>query len=301
MAGLTHASVLSSPARERSRAAAGWRLARSSPLAAGAILLLLTIILVAVFAPVVAPYDPLTGDYSAIRQSPSTAHWLGTDDIGRDVLSRIIYGARVSLIVGFGAVLLGDTFGLITGILSGYLGGKIDLVSQRLLEILLAFPGLILATIFVVALGTGLQTVIIAIAVTRIPASNRVVRSVSLSVKHMDFVEAARVSGAAPLQIMLRHIAPQTIAPFLVVASLHLGIAITAEAALSFLGIGIPPPDPSWGTMIGGAISTQFNPPWWLAVFPGLAITITVFAVNLTGDSLRDLLDPNLRGRVEVK
>ncbi len=270
-------------------------------MAAAAGVLLLVIILVALFAPVVAPYDPLEGDYSAIRQGPSTAHWMGTDDIGRDVLSRIIYGARISLIVGFGAVLLGDTFGLVSGIVSGYVGGKTDLISQRLLEILLAFPGLILATIFVVALGTGLQTVIIAIAVTRIPACNRVVRAVALSIKNMDFIEAARVSGASPWRIMVRHVAPQTIAPFLVVASLHLGIAITIEAGLSFLGIGIPPPDPSWGTMIGGAISTQFNPPWWLAVFPGLAITITVFAVNLTGDALRDFLDPNLRGRVEMK
>ncbi|MGH2558859.1 MAG: ABC transporter permease, partial [Thermomicrobiales bacterium] len=185
-------------------------------MAAVAGVLLLTIILVAIFAPIVAPYDPLEGDYSAIRQSPSTAHLFGTDDIGRDVLSRIIYGARVSLIVGFGAVLLGDTFGLITGIASGYFGGKTDLISQRLLEILLAFPGLILATIFVVALGTGLQTVIIAIAVTRIPACNRVVRAVALSIKNMDFVEAARVSGATPLRIMVRHVAPQTIAPFLV-------------------------------------------------------------------------------------
>jgi ABC-type dipeptide/oligopeptide/nickel transport system permease subunit len=224
---------------------------------------------------------------------------MGTDDIGRDVLSRIIYGARTSLIVGFGAVILGDLIGLVSGMVSGYLGGKLDLLSQRALEILLAFPGLILATLFVVALGTGIQTVIIAIAITRIPASNRVVRAVALSTKNMDFVEAARVSGASTARIVRRHVAPQTLAPFLVIASLHLGISITAEAALSFLGIGVPPPDPSWGTMIGGSLSSQFNPPWWLAVFPGLAIAITVFSVNLAGDALRDLLDPNLRGRVE--
>jgi peptide/nickel transport system permease protein len=151
----------------------------------------------------------------------------------------------------------------------------------------------------VIGLGTGITTVIVAIAITRIPASNRVVRAVALSIKHMDFVEAARVGGASTMRIMVRHVAPQTLAPFLVVASLHLGIAITSEAALSFLGIGVPPPDPSWGTMIGGAIGSQFNPPWWLAVFPGLAITITVFAVNLFGDTLRDVLDPNLRNRVE--
>ncbi len=300
MAGLTLVSGSTNrPARSRSRLAAITDFARASPLAAVAIFILLVIILAAIFAPLVAPYDPLAGDYSAIRQAPSRDHLLGTDDIGRDVLSRIIHGARISLTVGFGAVFLGDTFGLISGLVSGYRGGKIDLISQRLLEVLLAFPGLILATVFVIALGTGIQTVIIAIAITRIPASNRVVRSVVLTVKSMEFVDAARVAGASPTRIMIQHIAPQTLAPFLVIASIHLGIAITAEAALSFLGIGIPPPDPSWGTMIGGAITSQFKPPWWLAVFPGLAISLTVFAVNLTGDALRDLLDPNLRGRIE--
>lgn len=252
-------------------------------------------IIVAIFAPWIAPYDPLEGDFLAIRQPPSMSHWLGTDDLGRDVLSRIIYGARISLLVGFAAVLLGDSIGFVSGVVSGYLGGRVDLMSQRLLEILLAFPGLILATVIVVGLGTGISTVIIAIAITRIPASNRVVRSVVLSVKKSDYVIAAEVAGAAPLRIMTRHIAPQTVAPFLVIASAHLGIAITSEAALSFLGIGVPPPAPSWGTMIGGAVSSQFNPPWWLATFPGLAITLTVFAANVTGDALRDYLDPNIR------
>jgi ABC-type dipeptide/oligopeptide/nickel transport system permease subunit len=298
MAGLTHASDLSRPAATPSPLARLGRLARASPLAAAAVTLLGVIVLVAAAAPLVAPYDPLEGDFTAIRQPPSRHHLFGTDHTGRDVLSRVIYGARISLIVGFGAVILGDTIGWITGLLSGYRGGKLDLVGQRLLEVLLAFPGLILASIFVIALGAGLQTVIVAIGITRIPACNRVVRSVVLSVKSMDFVEAARVAGASHARIMFRHIAPQTVAPFLVVASLHLGIAITAEAALSYLGIGVPPPDPSWGTMISGVVN-EFTPRWWLAIFPGLAIAVTVFAVNLTGDGLRDLLDPNLRGRVE--
>jgi ABC-type dipeptide/oligopeptide/nickel transport system permease subunit len=292
------------PTRARPRGFRRWtgilaRFWQVSPVSACAGILLLCIILIAVFAPVIAPYDPLAGDYSAIRQGPSSSHWMGTDDLGRDVFSRIVYGARTSLIVGFGAVLVGDTIGLISGIITGYVGGRTDLISQRLLEVLLAFPGLILATLFVVALGAGIGTVIIAIAVTRIPAMNRVVRAVTISVRDMDFVNASRVSGASTLRILWRHIAPQTVAPFLVVASLHLGIAITAEAALSFLGIGIPPPRPSWGTMIGGSIGSQFSPPWWLAVFPGLAIAITVFAVNVSGDGLRDLLDPQLRGRIE--
>ncbi len=268
---------------------------RSSPLGALGVAILLFMIVLAVFAPWIAPYDPLEGDFFSIRQGPSSAHWFGTDDLGRDVMSRVIYGARISLLVGFSAVLLGDTVGFLSGVISGYVGGKTDLISQRLLEVLLAFPGLILATVIVVGLGTGIATVIVAIAVTRIPASNRVVRSVVLSVKRSDYVTAAQVAGAGPLRIMFRHIAPQTIAPFLVIASAHLGIAITSEAALSFVGVGVPPPNPSWGTMISGAVASQFRPPWWLAAFPGIAITLTVFAANLTGDALRDKLDPNLR------
>jgi len=269
--------------------------ARESPLGALGVAILVVMILVALLAPLIAPYDPLEGDFFNIRKGPSSTHWLGTDDLGRDVLSRLMYGARISLLVGFSAVLLGDSLGFITGVISGYVGGKTDLLSQRVLEVLLAFPGLILATVIVVGLGTGISTVIIAIAITRIPASNRVVRSVVLSVKRSDYVTAAKLAGASPIRIMFRHIAPQTVAPFLVIASAHLGIAITSEAALSFLGIGVPPPNPSWGTMIGGAVASQFRPPWWLATFPGIAITLTVFAANLTGDALRDKLDPNLR------
>lgn len=279
------------------RLARAWEIARTSPLAAFAVLVLATFVLLAIFADVVAPYDPKTGDYANIRKGPSADHLFGTDDVGRDVLSRVIHGARVSLFVGFCAVLIGDGIGLASGVVGGYVGRRFDLISQRLLEVILAFPGLILASVLVIALGPGLQTVIVAIAVTRIPASNRVVRSVVLSLRNQEFVDAARVAGASPARIMIRHVAPQCIAPFLVIASVHMGISITSEAALSFLGIGVPPPAPSWGTMLGGAISGQFNPPWWLAVFPGLAITLTVFSVNITGDTLRDLFDPRLRGR----
>lgn len=272
--------------------------ARSSPVSFIAGMTLLTIILIAVFADKIAPYDPLAGDYGAIRESPSAQHLFGTDSLGRDVLSRIIHGARVSLIVGFGAILLGDVLGFAWGVSSGYVGKRFDLVSQRFLEVLLAFPGLILATLFVMALGSGLVTVIIAVGVTMIPATTRVTRSVAMSVKEMTYVDAARVVGASPSRIMLRHIAPQCIAAFLVISTAHLGIAITVEAALSFLGIGVPPPTPSWGTMLGGATATMFSPPWWLAVFPGLAITVTVLSMNMIGDGLRDLLDPNLRRRL---
>jgi len=267
------------------------------PLLAGGVVLV--IIALAVFADRVAPYDPLEGNYSVIRQPPTTQHLLGTDDLGRDVLSRLVYGARTSLLVGFGSVLIGDLAGLVWGVASGYIGRRFDLLSQRLLEVVLAFPGLILATMLLLVLGAGIQTVIIAIAVTRIPSSTRVIRSVALATKEMVYIDAARVAGASAPRIMLRHIAPACVAPFLVIFSASLGIAITTEAALSFVGVGIPPPAPSWGTMLSGAAVGKFNPLWWLAVFPGLAITITVLSINLAGDSLRDFLDPQLRRRVE--
>lgn len=282
--------------------AAGFRLRRRvpilgriPPLAIVAVVYLLTMALVAIFADRLAPFDPLAGDYRALLQAPSATHWLGTDDGGRDVLSRVIFGARISLSVGFASVLVGDVLGLIWGLTSGYVGTRFDLVSQRLLEVLLAFPDLILGTMFMIVLGPGLNTVIVAIAITRVPAATRIVRASTLSVKQRAYIDSARAVGASPVRIMFRHIAPQCLAPFLVVVSAHLGIAITTEAALSFLGIGIPPPAPSWGVMLAG-VSSRFNPVWWLAFFPGLAITTTVLAANLAGDALRDILDPQLRG-----
>lgn len=275
------------------------RIRRVSAMPVVAVGIVLTIVVVAIFADRVAPYDPLEGNYGVVRQPPSAQHLLGTDDIGRDVLSRLIYGARTSLLVGFGSVLVGDLLGLIWGVASGYIGRRFDLLSQRLLEVVLAFPGLILATMLLLVMGAGVTTVIVAIAVTRVPASTRVIRAVALATKEMVYVDAARVAGASSPRIMLRHIAPACVAPFLVIFSASLGIAITTEAALSFVGVGVPPPAPSWGTMLSGAAVGKFNPLWWLAVFPGLAITITVLAINLAGDSLRDFLDPQLRRRVE--
>jgi peptide/nickel transport system permease protein len=292
------------PARPAARGRAGafgrgvGRFFRLSPVAALAILLLLAIVVMAVFADWVAPYDPLMGNYTAVRQPPNAIALFGTDDLGRDVLSRVVHGARISLVVGLGAVALGDLIGLIWGLTSGYAGRRFDLISQRLLEVLYAFPGLILATMLMIVLGAGIPTVIIAIAVTRVPASTRVIRAVVLSVKEMTYIDAARVAGASPARIIVRHIAPLCLAPFLVVVSAHIGIAITTEAALSFVGVGVPPPAPSWGTMLAGA-SGKFSPLWWLALFPGLAITFTVLAFNLAGDALRDLLDPQMRGRLD--
>ena len=275
------------------------RFIRTSPIGALAALVWLLLILVALFAPGLAPYDPQEADYGAIRQAPSAAHLLGADDLGRDVLSRIIYGARITLLVSISSVLIGDLIGFVWGVSSGYLGRRFDLISQRILDVLFSFPALILALLLLVAIGAGLPTVIIAIAVTRIPSSTRVIRSVVLSIKETAYVEAARAVGVPTWRLMLRHIAPQCIAPLTVIATLNLGSAIFAESALSFLGLGIPPPAPSWGNMLGGVLAASFRPSWWLVVFPGLAITLAIMSANLIGDALRDFLDPKLRKRLE--
>jgi peptide/nickel transport system permease protein len=274
------------------------RFLRSSLLGSLAAGLLIGVAVLAFMADVVAPYHPLEARYDATREPPSARFLLGTDHLGRDVLSRVLYGAQVTMVVAVASVAIGETLGFTWGVISGYLGGRVDMVGQRLLEVMMSFPTLILALLLMSGLGAGLHTVVIAIAVTRIPGSARIIRSVVLSVKEMAYVEAVRCLGASTPRIMLRHVAPQCIAPMLVVASLNLGIAIFAEAALSFLGVGIPPPTPSWGNMLGGVLAEAFRPPWWIVLFPGLAITITILACNLLGDALRDFLDPRLRQRL---
>ncbi len=275
------------------------RFAQSSPIGAVALSIWLLMLFVAIFAPQLAPFDPLEADYTVIREGPTAKHILGTDQLGRDLLSRIIFGSRITLIVSITAVFIGDLIGFIWGIASGYLGQRFDLISQRVVDVLMSFPGLILALLLLVVLGAGLTTVIIAISVTRIPSATRITRAVVLSIKEASYVEAARMIGASNLRIMTRHVAPQAAAPILVVATLHLGGAIFAESALSFLGMGIPPPAPSWGNMLGGVLAAAFRPPWWLVVFPGLAITCAIMAANLFGDAFRDFLDPKLRRRID--
>jgi peptide/nickel transport system permease protein len=269
-----------------------------TPVGATSAVLLLAMALMALLATRLAPFDPLEANYASTRQPPSAEHLLGTDHLGRDTLSRLIYGARVTLLVAFVSVVVGDTAGLCWGILSGYIGGRFDLISQRFLDILMSFPTLILAMLLMIGLGQGLHTVIVAIAVTRIPIATRIVRAVALAVKELPYVEAARAEGASAPRIMLFHISPQCLASFLVVVSAHLGIAIFTESALSFLGLGVPPPHPSWGNMLGGVLAESFKPPWWMVVFPGAAITVTILAANLFGDSFRDYLDPKLRGQI---
>lgn len=253
----------------------------------------LLVVLVALTAPWIAPREPLKADFRRMNKPPDAQSWFGTDQVGRDTLSRVMYGARTSLFVAFLAVLFGTTVGSLWGVACGYLGGRFDLVSQRIMEVLQAFPDLILAMAISMAIGTGLPAVIAAIAVTRIPFGGRVIRSVAISVREMPFVEAGRAAGASQLRVMTLHVLPQCIAPYLVLATTHLGVAIVIEAALGFLGVGVPPPTPTWGNMLADAI-TGLVPHWWLVLFPGLAITVTVLAFNLLGDGIRDTLDPKL-------
>lgn len=262
-----------------------------------AVIALGLLVFTAVFAKYLAPYDPLTNNYSAIEQAPSREHLMGTDALGRDVLSRVMYALQVSLLVSIASVVLGVVLGMVWGISSGYRGGHYDLLSQRLIEVLNSFPTLIMAMLLSVGLGAGVRTVVIAIGVTQVPLVTRISRSVVLSVKESQFVEAARCIGASSWSIMLRQVAPQTIAPILIVASLNLGGAIFAEASLSFLGVGVPPPTPSLGNMLGGVLAQSFRPSWWLVILPGLVIGLCVLVANLLGDALRDYLDPRLSSR----
>jgi ABC-type dipeptide/oligopeptide/nickel transport system permease subunit len=256
------------------------------------------ILVVAITAPVIVPYPPLKSDFRHMTKPPAAPHYFGTDQIGRDTLSRVIYGSRASLTVAIAAVLFGTTLGALWGLTSGYFGGRFDLVSQRLIEFLQSFPDLILAMAIAMALGAGFGTVIVAIAITRIPFGGRVIRAVVLSLKEMSFVEAARGLGASHVRMMMRHILPQCVAPYLILATTHLGVAIIIEAALGFLGVGIPPPTPTWGNMLADSLNAGLVPPWWLVLFPGAAITLTVLAFNLLGDGIRDILDPRLRRAV---
>jgi ABC-type dipeptide/oligopeptide/nickel transport system permease subunit len=274
---------------------------RRSPMSAFWGCIAAAIIVIAIAAPVIAPYEPLKSDFRAMSKPPNERHYFGTDQIGRDVLSRVVYGSRASLTIAMGAVLFGTTLGALWGLASGYFGGRFDIISQRIIEFLQSFPDLILAMAIAMALGAGFGTVIVAIAITRIPFGGRVIRAVVLSLKEMSFVEAARGLGASHLRMMLRHILPQCVAPYLILATTHLGVAIIIEAALGFLGVGIPPPTPTWGNMLADSLNAGLVPPWWLVLFPGLAITITVLAFNLLGDGIRDILDPRLRGAVTVQ
>jgi peptide/nickel transport system permease protein len=253
--------------------------------------------LTAVCADLIAPYDVYEINQQLQFAPPSLTHWLGTDEFGRDVLTRIIYGARIALFIGLVSSFLGATGGAVIGVLSAYLGGKTDLWIQRLMDILLAFPLLVLALAIVTVLGRSIPNLIVAIAMPVIPRTARIVRASALAAKGNVYVEAARAVGSSHMRVMWRHIVPNVMAPFLIVVTAQLGSAILTEASLSFLGLGTAEPTPSWGLMLSGGAPMYAEKAPWLAIFPGLAISLAVFGFNLFGDSLRDALDPKLRHR----
>jgi len=273
-----------------------WRWVRARPLGALSIGLIAALIVLALLAPVLTPYDPLAQDASAQAKSPSAAHPLGTDYLGRDVLSRVIVGVRPSLGVGLVSVAIALVAGSTLGLVSGYLGGTVDLVLQRVVDVLLTLPGLVLALALLAIVGTGFASLIGVIAVVLSPGIARVVRSATLVVTASGYIESARAIGARDARIVIRHVLPNTLATILVLASLNLGNAILFEAALSFLGLGVQPPQPSWGNMLSGPARAYFEVAPWMALFPGIAVSLSVLGFNLLGDTLRDAFDPRLQG-----
>ena len=253
--------------------------------------------LAGIFADWLAPYNPTANDFAAMTEPPSWAHWLGTDQLGRDLLSRILFGARTAFVVGLSSALLGGFTGLIIGVASAYFGGRFDLWLQRVLDIVMSFPLIIMALAVVSIFGTGVHNVIAAITIPLIPRCARVVRSSALAIREIPYVDAARACGYGHTRIILRHMVPNVMAPFLVIVTAFVGQAILAEASLSYLGLGVQEPVPAWGLMLQGGAEEYATTAPWIAVFPGLAIMLTVFGINLFGDALRDVLDPKMRDR----
>ena len=286
--------------RAGANATQGWRrlgfVALHHALGTAGLIIMVIFVLAAVLADVIVGFDPQAIDSAHALAAPNAAHWMGTDSFGRDVWSRIIYGARISLAVGIGSTALGSSFGVIIGLVSGYLSGWVDLVCQRLIDILQALPLLVLALVMSAALGPSLPNTIIAIAIPLIPSVARVIRANTLALRELAFVEAARSIGMSETRIALRHVLPNTLAPLIVLATAQLGSAILTEASLSFLGLGIPEPYPSWGRMLSESAAEYVRTAPWLVIFPGVAISLAVFGTNLLGDALRDILDPRQRG-----
>ncbi len=273
------------------------RLARRQPLGAVGLLVCLVALAAGAFAPWVQRYDMNAGSAGERLQGPSASHWFGTDEQGRDLYSRIVNGARISLYVAFFSIGLGTTSGYLLGVVSGYLGGWVDMILQRVMDALLALPAILLALALVAVLGSGVDKIIAAISIVYCPRAARVSYGVVLSLKANVYVDAARVIGASPMRIIFRHILPNSLAPYVILASVALGAAILLEASLSFLGLGVPPPHPSWGRMLSGAAQHYALGAPWLVIVPGASIMVLVLAFNFFGDALRDLWDPKLRGR----
>ncbi len=275
------------------------RFCRRQPLGAIGAILVFLLVMTGILAPLLAPHGPKEASFTAYT-APSLAFPMGTDHLGRDILSRVIWGARLSLYVGLTSVGIGVTLGALWGIVAAYFGGAADLISQRLVDSIMAFPGIVLAISLMAVLGQSVDNVVVALAFLFIPITARIMRSTTLSIKESVYVEAARAVGGSHWQIIRRHILPNSMAPYIVLISVNLGYAIVVEASLSFLGLGAPPDEPSWGGMITASGDSLLSAPW-MALFPGAAITLGVFGMNMFGDSVRDVLDPRLRGQEAVE
>jgi peptide/nickel transport system permease protein len=261
------------------------------------LLMALAVVITGLSAELIAPYSPTANDFGSMMEAPSWAHPLGTDQFGRDLLSRIIFGARTAMIVGLSSALVGGIVGLVLGVGSAYFGGRTDLVLQRVFDVLMAFPLIIMALAVVAIFGTGVQNVIFAITIPLIPRCARVVRSSALAIRDVPYVDAARALGFSHFRIILRHMVPNVMAPFLIMVTAFVGQAILAEASLSYLGLGVQEPVPAWGLMLQGGSEEFATTAPWIAIFPGVAIVLSVLGINLFGDALRDTLDPKLRKR----
>ena len=284
--------------RQRTFVRMAWHHLRSKPLGSLGLLVVLVVAVVAIFADFIAPFDYQVQNYDSVRVSPGGTFFFGTDEYGRDVFSRVVHGARVSLLVGFASVLLGTGVGALLGLISGYFMGYLDSGMQRIVDMWMALPDLILALAIVAALGEqSMEILIIAIAATILPRGVRVIRASTIALRESDYVLSARAIGASDWRVILRHIAPNSMAPFLIIMSSMFGTAILTEAGLSFLGLGIEPPAPSWGGMLTGQAAQFLKTAPWMLVFPGLALSITVLGFAFAGDALRDILDPRQRGR----
>ncbi len=270
-------------------------LMRRYPLGAVGLLLFLLLVFCGVFADWLAPMDPVKTNAETSLAAPGAIHALGADMMGRDMLSRIIHGARISLAIGIGSTVLGCLLGVIVGLASGYLLGWFDLITQRIIDIMQALPLLVMALVMAAALGPSLENTIIAISIPLVPHVARVIRSNTLSLREMPFVEAAKAIGMSETRIAVKHVLPNTLAPLIVLATAQLGSAILTEASLSFLGLGIPEPHPSWGRMLSESAAEYVRTAPWLVIFPGIAISLAVFGANLLGDAVRDILDPRQR------
>jgi len=285
------------PERKRSLLGIALNFCRRQPLGTFGLAIVVIMFVAGISAGWIAPYDPEENDFNAMMEAPSWAHVLGTDQLGRDIFSRLVYGARTALIVGFSAAFVGGAIGLVLGVSSAYFGGWFDLGFQRVLDVLMAFPLIILALAVVAVFGTGVFNVILAITIPLIPRCGRVVRASALAVREIPYVDAARALGFGHARIVLRHMVPNVVAPFLIMLSAFVGQAILAEASLSYLGLGVQEPVPAWGLMLQGGAEEYATTAPWIAVFPGLAIMLTVLGISLFGDALRDAIDPKLRDR----